>query len=94
MQNAIRDDILDQISGLLKRLKATFDPDKYQTPDDGPEFDAQLHALEDEFERIKRLFHDFLMTQWSGEIDRALKKKRDSSLSNAKAKADTSDCDS
>ena len=78
MHNAIRDDTLHQIFGFVTRLRATFDPDRYPKRDDGPEFDAELRALERDFERIKRLFHDCLMAQWSDDIGRELQQQLDS----------------
>ncbi len=75
MKDAIREDVLGQIACFTQLVQATFDPERYPRPSDGESFDEELARLESEFEGLKKVFHDYLMTSWSAEISQGLRKK-------------------
>jgi len=78
MRDAIREDVQEQVATFIERLRATFDPDAYGSSADGTEFDTRLAELDGDFERMKRLFNDYLMAHWSDEIERSLQSRLES----------------
>ncbi len=85
MRDAIREDVLAQVGAFVEQLRTTFDPDAYDASTDGNAFDERLARLDGDFERMKRLFHDYLMAHWSDEIEHSLREKIDAKRSGSSA---------
>lgn len=73
MNDAIRDDVQAQVDAFTARVRSVCDVRRYPHLADGPEFDAALAALNQEFNALQRVFHDYLMASWSDEAAAALR---------------------
>jgi hypothetical protein len=67
ISKAIREDVAQQISNFVESFRRTFDPDAYPHIDDGEIFDRELARLKQDFSRLERIFHDYLLAAWSKE---------------------------
>jgi len=70
------DKMSEEVVRFTGLLQATFDPDRYPRLSDGVGFDEELVRLENAFEKLKKLFDDFLMASWSTEISQGARKRR------------------
>ena len=68
----IQVDLESQVCRFVALVRETFDAGRYPRLADGPEFDQRYAELEKHFEALGRLFQDYLMATWSGEISARL----------------------
>ena len=74
MNQPICDDVRAEVEAFVEGVRRTLDPDR------GPEFahsdafERRLGELDSEFTRLKRTFHDYIVTGWSSETARELRR--------------------
>lgn len=73
MNQAMTDDVQEQVEVFVQRLRSTFEPGRYPRLADGPNFDASLASLGAEFAALQRVFHDYLLASWSEETAATLR---------------------
>lgn len=73
MNQAMADDVHEQVEAFVHRVRSAFEPGRYPRLSDGASFDSTLAALDAEFTALQRVFHDYLLASWSEETAAALR---------------------
>jgi len=73
VNHAIQDDVRAQVHAFADRVRWTLDPANGPALGESDGFDLRLAELDGEFARLKRMFHDYLVTSWSGDAVRAMR---------------------
>jgi hypothetical protein len=73
VNHAIRDDVRAQVDAFALRVRKTLDPDHGPGLEDGDGFDRRLAELDEDFARVKRVYHDYLVASWSDDAVRAMR---------------------
>lgn len=73
MNQAMADDVHEQVEAFVQQLRSAFEPGRYPRLSDGASFDSALAILDAEFVALQRVFHDYLLASWSEETAAALR---------------------